>query len=80
LGVQAARQAPRYVPVARVRQVMRTAEIEEMAAVATGEGAGSSVSRMFKPETGGGAEMLSGSPADIAGRIIQLIRDKGVKI
>lgn len=80
LGIQAARQAPRYVPVARVRQVMRTAEIEDMAAAATGESAGSSVGRMFKPETGGGAQMLTGSASDIAGRIIQLIRDKGVKI
>jgi electron transfer flavoprotein beta subunit len=80
LGVQAARQAPRYVPVARVRQVMRSAEIEDVSASSGGENAGSSISRMFKPESGGGAEMLSGSASDVAGRIIQLIRDKGVKI
>ncbi|MBI3950488.1 MAG: electron transfer flavoprotein subunit beta/FixA family protein [Acidobacteria bacterium] len=32
LGIQAAAQPPRYVPVARIRQAMKTAQIEEIAA------------------------------------------------
>jgi electron transfer flavoprotein beta subunit len=32
IGIQAAAQPPRYVPVARIRQAMKTAQIEEIAA------------------------------------------------
>ena len=80
LGIQAARQTPRYVPVARVRQAMRSATIEEVNGSAGGVTAGSSISRMFKPESGGGAQMLEGAPADVAAKIVGIIREKGIKI
>jgi electron transfer flavoprotein beta subunit len=76
LGIQAARETPRYVPVARVRQAMRSTELEEMAGGDPGVTAGSSVSRMFKPETGGGAEMIGGAVQDIAGKLVQIIKSK----
>ncbi len=80
LGIQAARQTPRYVPVARVRQAMRSASIDEVSGNAGGVSAGTSVSRMFKPESGAGAQMLEGSAGDVAAKIVQIIRDKGIKI
>ncbi|MBK7334988.1 MAG: electron transfer flavoprotein subunit beta/FixA family protein [Saprospirales bacterium] len=76
LGIQAARETPRYVPVSRVRQAMRDANLEEVAGDGSGVSAGSSVSRMFKPETGGGAEMLSGSAQEIAGKLAAIIKSK----
>ncbi|MBK8490936.1 MAG: electron transfer flavoprotein subunit beta/FixA family protein [Saprospirales bacterium] len=76
LGIQAARETPRYVPVARVRQAMKSTELEEMAGGDAGVSAGSSVSRMFKPETGGSAEMITGSAADIAARLAEIIKSK----
>ncbi len=78
VGIQAARQSPRYVPVAKVRQIMKTATIEEVAAGNSGAKAGSSVNRFFKPEGGGGAEMFEGSADEQAGKIIQLLKDKGI--
>lgn len=80
LGIQAARQTPRYVPVARVRQAMRSASIDEVSGSADGVSAGSDINRMFKPESGGGAQMLEGSASDVAAKIVGIIREKGVKI
>lgn len=76
LGIQAARETPRYVPVAKVRLAMRSTEVEEVAAGEAGTGAGSSVSRMFKPESGGQAEMLGGSVEEIAGKLAEIIKSK----
>ena len=76
LGIQAARETPRYVPVARVRRAMKSTTIEEIAGSDAGVSAGSSVSRMFKPEGGGSAEMLSGSAEDIAAKLSEIIQGK----
>lgn len=75
-GIQAAKETPRYVPVARVRRAMRSTELEEIPAGDVGVWSGSSVSRMFKPKSGGGAEMLSGSAEDIAGKLAEIIKSK----
>jgi electron transfer flavoprotein beta subunit len=77
VGVQAAHQPPRYAPVSKIRQIAKTAQIEEVASDATA-GAGSAVRRMFKPESAGHAEMWDGSPEDIAERIAALIAEKGL--
>jgi electron transfer flavoprotein beta subunit len=79
VGVQAARQSPRYVPVAKVRQTMKSATLVEMPASEVIAGTGSSVTRFFKPEGGAGAEMIEGSADEQAAKIIQLLKDKGIK-
>lgn len=76
LGIQAARETPRYVPVAKVRRAMRSTELEEVPAGNVEASAGSSISRIFKPESGGGAEMLQGSAEEIAGKLAEIIRSK----
>ncbi len=76
VGVQAAHQPPRYAPVSKIRQIAKTAKIEE---IAGGEaaGAGSTVRRMFKPVSAGHAEMWEGSPEEVAEKIAALIAEKG---
>ena len=76
-GVQAAHQPPRYAPVSKIRQIAKATKIEE---IAGGEavGAGSSVRRMFKPESAGHAEMWEGSPEEVAEKIVALIKEKGL--
>ena len=76
LGVQAARQTPRYAPVSRVRQIMKEAELEEFEADTSGVGAGSTVRRMFTPERGEGAKMIEGSTEEVAEKIAELLKDK----
>ena len=73
LGIQAARQTPRYAPVSKVRQIQQSASIEEVAIASLGDGAGSEVSAMSPPEKGSGAKML-GSVEDL----IEVLQEKGV--
>ena len=76
LGVQAARQTPRYAPVSRVRQIMRETKLEEIE-VDTGDvSAGSTVRRMFTPEKGEGAKMLDGSAEEAAEKIAAILNEK----
>ena len=77
LGVQASRAVPRYAPVSRVRQAMKTVQIEEMD-VTTPAGAGISVRRVFKPESTEHAEMLEGDTGEIIDRVIEILRERGV--
>ena len=76
LGVQAARQTPRYAPVSRVRQIMKEAELEEVEAEAVDVTGGVRVRRMYTPEKGEGAEMLAGSADEVAGKIAGILKDK----
>jgi len=77
-GVQAARETPRYAPVSRVRQIMRQAELEEVDAGDVSVEVGSSVRKMFTPEKGEGAEMLEGSAEEIADKILDILKQKGI--
>src|SRR5581483_9288431 len=64
VGVQAARQPPRYASITRIRQAQQAGGIEEAAASAAGGGAGITVRRLFEPEKTGHADMLTGSPEE----------------
>ena len=72
LGIQAAKQPPRYAPVSKIKQVQETAVIEEITIGDLGTGAGSSVASMAPPEKGVGAEML-----DDIEDLIDVLKDKG---
>jgi len=77
LGVQTSQEAPRYAPVSRVRQLMKTAEMDAVD-VAVDGGSGLVVEAMSIPEVGGRAEMIEGSPDAIAERLASLIRERGL--
>jgi electron transfer flavoprotein beta subunit len=75
LGIQAAERPPRYVPITRLRQMMKTASVEELlVAPATLQPIG--VVRLFKPEEGAGAVMLTGSLEAISQQVIGLIAER----
>ncbi len=78
LGIQAARESPRYAPVSKVRQAMKTLKLEEAAAAAPEARAGSTVRRLAKPEAGGRAEILQGSPEEVADKLLAILKDKGL--
>jgi electron transfer flavoprotein beta subunit len=78
IGVQAARQPPRYASITRIRQAQQAGGIEEIEVEKPGVDAGITVRRLFAPEKTGHAEMLTGSPEEVADRILDLIRSKGV--
>jgi electron transfer flavoprotein beta subunit len=78
LGVQAAREAPRYAPVSKVRQTMKTAKLDEVAAGGDLPDAGSEVLALAKPEASGRAEMLDGDADAVADRLLAILREKGL--
>ena len=77
LGVQTSRETPRYAPVSRVRQLMKTATIEALAA-GSGEGSGLVIEAMAIPEGGSTAEMISGNTQAIAERIASILAERGI--
>ena len=78
VGVQASSQPPRYVPISKVRQAMKTAHIEEVPAAELESVGGPVVSRMFRPEMGAQAEMIEGDTRDVAVRLVELFREHGI--
>ena len=78
IGVQAARQAPRYASISRIRQAQQAGGLEEVGAPDTDAGPGYRLVRLLAPEAAGHAEMLGGSVGEVAERIVELIRAKGL--
>ncbi len=73
LGIQAARQSPRYAPVSKVRQVQQSATIDTLAAQAGDAPPGGTVERLEPPAKGEGATMLESAEA-----LLEILKDKGV--
>ena len=78
LGIQAAEKPPRYVPISKVRQMSKTAAIQEQPAGDLDAGVGAAVQRMYKPETGVRAEMIEGEADEVADRLIAIFKEQGV--
>jgi len=72
MGIQAAKQSPRYAPVSKIRQVQETISIKEAPMGELGSGGGSSVVSMAPPKKGAGAEMLEDVEA-----LVDVLKDKG---
>lgn len=77
LGIQAAKQPPRYVPVSKVRQKMKEHTLEELR-VEPGPAPGLPVRRLFKPEATGRAEFLDGGPEEVAARLADILAERGL--
>jgi len=78
LGILGADQPPRYVPVSRIRAAMKSTQFEEEAVAASAAEPLVSVTSLCPPESGTRAEILSGSESEIAGRIVEILAEKGV--
>ena len=77
LGIQAAQKPPRYVPVSKVRQAMKTAKIERVEAPVVPAATGAVVRRMFKPESSRHAEMIEGGTEEQVDRLLALLKERG---
>ena len=73
LTIQTGINAPRYANLRAIKQ----AEQLEIAVVPAEPGEASyRVRRMFAPPRGAGAEMLDGGAASVAGRIVEIVRER----
>jgi electron transfer flavoprotein beta subunit len=78
LGIQAAEQPPRYVAISKVRQMMKTASIEEHELTSLDLSGGATLSRMFQPDAAEKATMLSGDVDEAASSLIDIFKELGV--
>lgn len=78
VGIQAAAKPPRYAPISKVRQIAQTVTIEEVSTSGDGANAGLVMKRMAPPVVTGHAEMIAGSPKEVAAKIVELLKGKGL--
>jgi len=78
VGIQAARQSPRYVSISRVRAAMKESSLEETEAPDVDAPTGTVVRRLYAPESTSHAEMLEGGADEVAARIIEIVRERGL--
>ena len=78
VGVQAAAKPPRYAPVSKVRQMAQSATIKTVNSSGEGAGAGLAVRTMAPPVVTGHAEMLTGTSKEVAAKLVELLKNKGL--
>jgi electron transfer flavoprotein beta subunit len=78
LGIQASEEPPRYVAVSKVRQVMKTANIEEVEIPELDSSGGLDVNSMYLPEAAERAEMIDGDEEEIAAKLVDIFKDIGI--
>lgn len=78
IGVLSAPQPPRYVPVARIRETRKTRTLDQRQVSAAESLPGVTVRRLFKPEPSERAQMLEGTPEDVARQIVTILADRGL--
>lgn len=77
LGIQAGEEPPRYVAISKVRQMMKTTEIEEQEVPELDSSGGPTVSRMYLPEAAERAEMIEGDEEEIAAKLVEIFKEAG---
>ena len=77
LGIQSAENPPRYVPVSKVMQAKRSLQAQTIPPAASHE-ARVHLRKLTKPEAATRAEMISGSPEEVADRLVRILRERGV--
>jgi electron transfer flavoprotein beta subunit len=78
IGVLSAPQPPRYVPVAKIRETRKTRTLREEDVASAESLPGPTIRRMFKPEAAEHAQMLEGSPEDIARQMVTILAERGL--
>ena len=78
LGILAADQPPRYVPVSRIRAAMKSAEFDEADVEPVASSSALLVRRLSFPARGDGARMLVGNEHDVAEQMADILVEKGV--
>jgi electron transfer flavoprotein beta subunit len=78
LGIQTPDTPPRYVPISKIRQAMKTSKVQEQDAGALDASGGLSPSRMSTPQVTGRAAMIEGSVDQVAARLVALFKEQGL--
>ncbi|MEN8040554.1 MAG: electron transfer flavoprotein subunit beta/FixA family protein [Actinomycetota bacterium] len=79
LGVQTAREAPRYVAVARIRQAQESGALESVDFDDPDPTDRVRITGMRLPEVGDGAEMIDGDEEAAADKVVEILAAAGVR-
>lgn len=79
LGIQTAREAPRYVAVARIRQAQESGALEEVDIDQPDNASGVTITEMRLPEEGEGADMIDGDETAAAEKVLEILQAVGVR-
>ncbi len=77
VGIQVSPTPPRYAPISRIRQVMKTTSLEEVE-IEIPETPNLNVLRLAVPVSEGHAEMIEGELDDKVARVVALLKERGV--
>ncbi len=78
LGVQTAREAPRYVAVARIRQAQESGALESVDMAQPDPASRIHITGMRIPDVGEGAEMIEGDEEAAAEKVYEILSSAGV--
>jgi electron transfer flavoprotein beta subunit len=78
LGIQTARQAPRYVAVARIRQAQESGALVTVDMAEPEDKGRVHITAMRLPDTGDGAEMIEGDEEAAAEKVYEILTSAGV--
>lgn len=78
VGILTASQPPRYVPVSRIRAAAQTAKFEMAEGPAGLQEPPARIRRVYPAPVTGHAEMLRGSPEEVASRLVDILIARGV--
>ena len=78
LGVQTAREAPRYVAVARIKQAQESGALATVDAAQPESEGRVHITAMRLPDTGDGAEMIEGDEGAAAEKVLEILTSAGV--
>jgi electron transfer flavoprotein beta subunit len=80
LGIQAAEKPPRYVPVAKVLAARKSKAIQSVPAPTMADGGWPvlQIEQMAKPEVTEHAQMLQGTPEEIANQLCEILAARGL--
>ena len=79
LGIQTAREAPRYVAVARIRQAQESGALEEVDIDQPDNASGITITEMRLPDEGEGADMIDGDETAAAEKVLEILQAAGVR-
>lgn len=78
LGIQTPDTPPRYVPISKIRQVMKTSKIQELEAGEFDRNGGLPASRMYVPQVASRATMIEGDVDQVAERLVAIFKEQGL--
>ena len=78
VGLQAARQTPRYAPVSKVRAAQQAGGLSEASISPLETLPALTVRKMYPPVSSSHAEMIEGEADEVAEKIIALLRDRAL--